>query len=162
MTAAAVTIRPAEPADVPGILALVHELARYEKEPEAVEATEADFRGALFPEGSAPTTFAHVAEVEGGIVGVAIWFLTFSTWTGRNGIWLEDLVVTESARGTGLGRELLETLAALCVEHGYRRLEWSVLDWNEPAIEFYRSRGAVPMDEWTTWRLAFPAVASGS
>ena len=147
------TIREATPDDVSAILRLVHDLAAYEREPDAVEATEEHFTAALFPESGTPTTFAHVAEVDGEVVGMAVWYLTFSTWTGVNGIWLEDLFVEPGHRGRGLGRELLATLARTCVERGYRRLEWWVLDWNEPSIGFYRSLGAVPQDEWTVFRM---------
>ncbi|KGN34089.1 N-acetyltransferase GCN5 [Knoellia sinensis KCTC 19936] len=152
-------IREATPDDVPAILELVHALAVYEKEPDAVEATEEHFHAALFPESGTPTTFAHVAEVDGEVVGLAVWFLTFSTWTGVNGIWLEDLFVQPEHRGSGLGRDLLASLAGVCVERGYQRLEWWVLDWNEPSIGFYRSLGAVPQDEWTTFRMDGAALA---
>jgi GNAT superfamily N-acetyltransferase len=154
------TIRPATPDDVPAILGLVRDLATYEREPDAVEATEDHVREALFPDAGAPTTFAHVAEVDGDVVGMAVWYLTYSTWTGVNGIWLEDLFVQPGHRGSGLGRELLATLARTCVERGYRRLEWSVLDWNEPSIAFYRALGAVALDEWTTHRLAGDALSA--
>jgi GNAT superfamily N-acetyltransferase len=147
------SIRPAEPGDVPAILALVHELAIYEKEPDAVEATEAHFRDALFPQGHAPTAFAHVAVVDGAVVGMAVWYVTFSTWLGGAGIWLEDLFVQPSHRGSGLGKGLLATLAAVCTERGYARLEWWVLKWNTPSIGFYDSLGGQPMDEWLTYRL---------
>ena len=147
------TIREAAPADVPAILQLVRDLATYEKEPDAVRATESDFRAALFPDEGAPTTFAHVAEVEGRVVGMAVWYLTFSTWTGVNGIWLEDLFVEPEQRGAGLGRELLATLARTCVDRGYQRLEWWVLDWNEPSIGFYESLDARAQDEWTVFRM---------
>ena len=147
------TIREATPDDVPAILRLVHDLATYEKEPDAVEATKDHFTAALFPESGSPTTFAHVAEVDGEVVGMAVWYLTFSTWTGVNGIWLEDLFVEPEHRGSGIGRALLATLARTCVERGYRRLEWWVLDWNEPSIGFYRGLGAVPQDEWTVFRM---------
>ena len=139
--------------DVPRIVELVHELAAYEREPDVVEATPDDFVAALFPPSATPTTFAHVAEVDGEVVGMAVWFVTFSTWTGRNGIWLEDLFVRPEHRGSGLGRALLATLARVCVERGWRRLDWAVLDWNEPSIGFYRGLGAVPQDDWTTYRL---------
>ena len=152
------TIREATPDDVPAILGLVCDLAAYEREPDAVRATEQDFHAALFPSDGSPTTFAHVAEVDGEVVGMALWYLTFSTWTGVNGIWLEDLFVQPAHRGTGLGRELLATLARTCVERGYQRLEWWVLDWNEPSIGFYKRLGAVPQDEWTTFRLADAAL----
>lgn len=158
------TIREATPADVPAILRLVRELAEYEREPDAVEATEESFLTTMFPAKGDPTVFGHVAEIDGEdgpeVVGIAIWFLSFSTWTGTNGIWLEDLYVTPSQRGTGLGKQLLATLARVCVERGYRRLEWTVLDWNEPSIAFYRSLGAVPMEEWTTNRLTGDALAA--
>ena len=147
------TIREATSADVPAILQLVHDLAAYEKAPDAVQATQAHFRAALFPESGTPTTFAHVAEVEGEVVGMAVWYLTFSTWTGVNGIWLEDLFISPGRRGSGLGRELLASLARTCVERGYQRLEWWVLDWNEPSIGFYESLGAHAQDEWTVFRM---------
>jgi GNAT superfamily N-acetyltransferase len=147
------TIRPATPGDVPAVLQLVRELAAYEKEPDAVEASDADFRRVLFPADGHPTTFCHVAEVDGEVVGIAVWFLSFSTWTGRNGIWLEDLFVLPEHRGAGLGKALLRTLAQVCVERGYQRLEWWVLDWNEPSIAFYEALGARAQDEWTTYRL---------
>lgn len=153
-------VREATPDDVPAILALVHALALYEKEPDAVEATEDDFRHALFPEHGHPTTFCHVAEVDGRVVGIAVWYLSFSTWTGRNGIWLEDLFVTPEHRGSGLGKELLRTLARVCTERGLRRLEWWVLDWNAPSIAFYESLGAVAQDEWTTYRLDGDALTT--
>lgn len=162
-------IRPATAADIPDILRLVHDLAAYEKEPDAVEATEEDFTAALFPakrrpeargtslEGGAPTAFCHVAEAGEGkdrrVVGIALWFLTFSTWTGRNGIHLEDLYVEPRLRGSGLGRALLAELAQECRDRGYRRLEWSVLRWNAPSIAFYDSLGAQPQTEWETYRL---------
>jgi len=151
-------IRPAEPDDVPAILGLVHELAVYEREPDAATATEADFRQALFPAGHAPTAFAHVAVVDGTVVGMALWFVTFSTWLGRSGLWLEDLFVSPEHRGSGLGKALLATLAGLCRERGYGRLEWWVLKWNTPSIGFYDSIGGRPMDEWLTYRLEGPAL----
>jgi GNAT superfamily N-acetyltransferase len=154
------TIREARPDDVPAILRLVRDLATYEKEPDAVRATEEHFHAALFPREGTPATFAHVAEVNGEVVGMAVWYLTFSTWTGVNGIWLEDLFVEPEHRGAGLGRELLATLAQTCVERGYQRLEWWVLDWNEPSIGFYRSLGAVPQDEWTVFRMDGDALSS--
>ena len=149
-------IRPAEPGDVASIDALVRELAVYEKEPDAVEAVPEDFHRALF--GPDPRVHCHVVEVEdsgGGreVVGIALWYVTFSTWRGRHGIWLEDLFVRPAHRKAGLGRALLHTLAAECAARGYARLEWWVLDWNEPAHAFYRSIGARPEDEWTVWRL---------
>lgn len=147
------SIRRAEPGDVAAILGLVHELAAYEKEPHAVEATEAQFREALFPHEQSPTAFAHVAVVDGNVVGMAIWFVTFSTWLGGAGIWLEDLFVSPEHRGSGLGKALLATLAAVCAERGYGRLEWWVLRWNAPSIGFYDSLGGQPMEDWLTYRL---------
>jgi len=146
-------LRPAEPSDIPEILRLVLELAVYEKEPDVVEATEDGFRSALF--GESPAVFALVVDgtAEGTLAGVAIWYLTFSTWEGVHGIHLEDLYVRPTYRGSGYGKALLARLAAICVERGYARLEWDVLDWNEPAIGFYQSLGARPLDGWTTYRL---------
>jgi GNAT superfamily N-acetyltransferase len=144
-------IRTARPADVPVLLGLVRELAVYEREPDAVEAGEDDLHRALF---SDRTASCHVAvDHAGEVVGFALWYVTFSTWTGRPGLWLEDLFVRSTARGAGHGRALLQALAAVCVERGYPRFEWWVLDWNEPAIGFYRSLGAVPQDDWTTFRV---------
>lgn len=151
-------IRAAEPADLPQILDLVRELAAYEREPEAVTGTVESYGSCLFPDGGSPTAWAHVAEVEGQVVGIAVWFLTFSTWTGRNGVWLEDLYVSPAHRGEGLGAALMAALAKVCVERGYPRMEWTVLDWNEPALEVYRYLGAVPMHEWTTQRLTGDAL----
>jgi GNAT superfamily N-acetyltransferase len=149
-------IRPAAPADVPVVLQLVRELAAYEREPDAVETTEALLHEALF--GEHPVASCHVAtdgtgDDAGEVVGFALWYVTFSTWKGRPGLWLEDLFVRPAARGSGLGKALLQTLAGVCVERGYARFEWWVLDWNEPAHGFYRSLGARPEDEWTVWRV---------
>ena len=150
-------VREATQADLPAILDLVRGLAAYEREPDKVEATVDHYAQVLFPGDGAATAFCHVAEVDDGggaqVVGIAIWFLSFSTWTGTNGIWLEDLFVEPEHRGTGFGQELLRALARICVERGYRRLEWWVLDWNTPSIGFYESLGAVGQDEWTTFRL---------
>lgn len=156
-------IRAAQPDDVPTILALVRQLASYEREPDAVTATEADLANALF--GDEPALFGLVAEHEGETAGFALWFLNFSTWLGRHGIYLEDLYVRPELRGYGYGRALLVELAAIADARGYGRVEWSVLDWNEPAHRFYASLGAVPMHEWTTWRLtgeALPKLAHQS
>jgi GNAT superfamily N-acetyltransferase len=150
-------IRSATSDDVPVVLALVRELATYEREADAVVATEAHVRDALF--GVDPKAFCLVAEDDSGaVVGFAIWFVNFSTWLGTHGIYLEDLFVRPDARGAGHGRALLEELAGIAVERGYGRVEWAVLDWNEPAQGFYRSLGAEPMQEWTTWRLAGDAL----
>jgi len=144
-------LREARPGDEAGLLACIRGLAEYEREPDAVENTVDALARTLF--GQKPHAFAHVVERDGEIVGIAIWFLTYSTWTGTHGIWLEDLFVDDAQRGRGYGKALMASLAAVCVERGYARFEWSVLDWNEPSIAFYRSIGAVPMDEWTTQRL---------
>lgn len=145
------SIRLAVTGDVPVLLELVHELAVYEQEPDAVEATAATLSDALF--GASPVASCHVAEVDGEVVGFALWYVTFSTWTGRPGLWLEDLFVRPTARGTGLGKALLQQLARVCAERGWTRFEWWVLDWNAPAIGFYRSLGAVPQEAWTTFRV---------
>jgi GNAT superfamily N-acetyltransferase len=155
-----IDIRPALPDDVPVIVRLVRDLAEYEKALDEVEMTEEQLAAALFPDGRDPATFAHVAEVDGEVVGMAVWFLSFSTWTGSHGIWLEDLYVAPEHRGLGLGQELLRTLAGVCVERGYHRLEWWVLDWNAPSIGFYESIGAVAQDEWTRFRLDGDALVA--
>lgn len=149
-------LRAARPGDEDGILDCIRALALYEREPDAVENTADALRQTLF--GDESRAFCHVVEREGRIVGIAIWFLTYSTWTGRHGIWLEDLYVDEAQRGRGYGKQLIASLVAVCVERGYSRLEWTVLDWNAPSIAFYRSIGAQPMDEWTTQRLTGEAL----
>jgi GNAT superfamily N-acetyltransferase len=151
-------IRSATPDDVPEIVAMVHELAEYEREPQSCLLTEAQLATALF--GPSPALFCHVAHVDGVAAGCALWFRNFSTWRGVHGLYLEDLFVRPSFRGHGLGRALLARLAAECREHGYGRLEWSVLNWNEPSIGFYRALGAVPMEEWMTFRLDGPALTA--
>jgi GNAT superfamily N-acetyltransferase len=150
------TIRVAGPDDVAAIVGLIGDLADYERARHEVHVTEAMLRDALF--GPSPAVFAHVATVDGDVVGFALWFLTFSTWLGRHGIYLEDLYVRPEHRGGGHGRALLATLAAIAVERGYGRLEWAVLDWNEPALGFYRALGAVALDEWRTHRLTGDAL----
>jgi GNAT superfamily N-acetyltransferase len=151
-------LRAARPGDESGILACIQQLADYEREPDAVTGTVAMLAESLF--GADPGVFAHVVERDGAIVGIAVWFRTYSTWTGRHGVWLEDLFVEEAQRGYGYGKALIASLAAVCVERGYSRLEWTVLDWNAPSIAFYRSLGAVPMEEWTTQRLTGDELAS--
>ncbi|MEE6266135.1 GNAT family N-acetyltransferase [Streptomyces diastatochromogenes] len=149
-------IREATPDDAPVILAMIGELAAYERAAESAEATEPQLKEALF--GPQPAAFALIAEDAGGPVGFALWFRNFSTWTGTHGVYLEDLYVRPEARGGGHGKALLAALAQLCVRRGYQRFEWSVLDWNEPSIGFYRSIGAQPMDEWTVFRLTGEAL----
>ena len=155
-------IRPAGPADVPMILTLIHELAAYERAPDEVRATERQLQDALFgPDAVASCLLAcgdATAGEDGAVVGFALWFRTFSTWNGTASIYLEDLFVRPDARGGGHGRALLTELAAIAVERGYGRVEWSVLNWNEPAHGFYRRLGAAPQDEWTVWRLTGPAL----
>lgn len=150
-------IRRARPDDLTAIVQLVRDLAEYERAPDAALGSEDDFRQALF--GENPALHCHIAEDDdGNVVGFAVWFLNFSTWVGRHGIYLEDLFVRPSARGHGNGRALLAELARICVERNYGRLEWAVLDWNEPALGFYRALGAVAMDEWTVNRLTGDAL----
>ena len=151
-------IRQARPADVPAIYQLIRDLAEYERALPEVIGTQEDLQQSLF--GPDPAVFAHVAEHEGEVVGFALWFLNYSTWLGRHGIYLEDLYVRPDQRGSGYGRQLLAELAALCVERGYGRLEWWVLDWNEPARGFYDKLGATPMGEWTVHRLSGQALAA--
>lgn len=151
-------LRPAAPGDEDGILAAIHALAVYEREPDAVENTAEALTRSLF--GPEPKVFAHVVERDGAIRGIAVWFLTYSTWTGTHGIWLEDLYVHEADRGLGYGKALMSALAAVCVDRGYRRFEWTVLDWNEPSRAFYLALGAEPMDEWTTQRLTGDGLAA--
>ncbi len=147
-------IRAAVPADVPVLLQLVRELAVYEREPDAVVATEDDLFRALFGDGTCSAQVALLDDrPDGDVVGFALWYPTFSTWTGQPGMWLEDLFVRPAARGRGLGVALLRALAQVCRERGYPRFEWEVLDWNTASIGFYRSLGAVPQDEWTRFRV---------
>jgi len=174
----AYTIRPARPSDVPAVVAMVHELAAYERAPEQCHLNDAQLHAALFGEarepnikpsgearepniklsGEAPALFGHVAvDADDQPFGFALWCLNFSTWEGVHGIYLEDLFVRPQARGSGAGRALLATLASLCVERGYRRLDWWVLHWN-PAREFYASIGASAMDEWIPYRLEGEAL----
>jgi len=149
-------IRPAQAADISAIHQMIRDLAAYERGLHEVSATENDLRAALLA--GQPSLFAHVADDGGRAVGFALWFLSYSTWAGRHGIYLEDLYIKPEQRGRGHGRALLAELARICVERGYQRLEWSVLDWNSPALRFYESLGAVPMGEWTVQRLTGPAL----
>jgi GNAT superfamily N-acetyltransferase len=150
-----VDIRPISRADVPEVVAMVHELAGCERAPAECHLTEAQLEAALFTE--RPALFGHVAWSDGARVGMALWFLNFSTWRGVHGVYLEDLYVRPSARGAGVGRALLATLAAVCAERGYERLDWWVLHWN-PARDFYHSIQADAMDEWVPYRLTGPAL----
>jgi GNAT superfamily N-acetyltransferase len=151
-------IREAQPGDQERILSLIHELARYEKAPDQVAARPSDLTRALFSE--APSAECVLAERDGQALGFALFFTNFSTWTGRPGLYLEDLFVREAARGSGIGKALLLHLAAIARQRDYGRMEWSVLDWNQPAIDFYRSLGAKPMDGWTVYRLDRAALTS--
>jgi ribosomal protein S18 acetylase RimI-like enzyme len=154
-------IRPATPADLPAIHALIRELAAYERALEEAKATEEQLHEALF--GSHPAAYAHVAtDSTDSVIGYAIWFLNFSTWRGVHGIYLEDLYVRPTARGGGHGKALLTELARICVERGYQRLEWSVLNWNTLAIDFYEALGAHPQNEWTVYRLTDEALVKAS
>jgi GNAT superfamily N-acetyltransferase len=145
------SIRPARPEDAELLVNLVRELAVYEKLEQHARATPDDFRRHLF--GPRPAAEAAVAEVEGEPIGFALWFSTFSTFRGQPGLYLEDIFVKPGFRGRGIGKGLLAAVARRAVERGCGRLEWSVLDWNAPAIGFYRSLGARPMDEWTVYRI---------
>ena len=149
-------IRLAIASDVEDIHRLIYELAVYEKAPEQMVATIDQIDSSLFND--QPVAFCHVAEVDGKIVGIALWFLNYSTWLGKPGIYLEDLFVQPEYRGHGIGKGFMKTLAQLCIERGYERFQWWVLDWNEPSIEFYKSFGAVAMEEWTVFRISGGAL----
>jgi GNAT superfamily N-acetyltransferase len=150
------SIRFATAQDAEVIVGFIRELADYEREPEAVEVTAAILRAQM--ESDDPPFECLIAELDGAAAGFALFFRNYSTWRGRPGLFLEDLFVPERHRRRGIGRALLARLAALSVERGYGRMEWSVLDWNKPAQDFYRSLGATPMDEWTIWRLSAGAL----
>jgi GNAT superfamily N-acetyltransferase len=150
-----ITIRPATPDDVPLILGMVRELAEYEREPDAVVATEAMFHDALFVKRHAEAVIAHLDDKP---VAFALFFHNFSTWTGKPGIYLEDLYVSADARGSGVGKALLQHVAGIALDRDCGRFEWWVLDWNTPAIDFYRAMGAVAMDEWTVQRVTGDAL----
>lgn len=139
------------------MVALVHELAGYERASDYCRLTATKLRAALF--GPQPALFGHIVEVDGEVAGCALWFLNFSTWDGVHGIYLEDLFVRPEHRGAGWGRKLLAALAAECLRCGYSRLQWAVLDWNEPAIGFYHRLGAAPIEDWTMFRLDGPALS---
>jgi GNAT superfamily N-acetyltransferase len=151
------TLRAARPGEAGLVLSLVRELADYERLAHEVDASEADLDRALF--GDQPRAFCDIAEWEGEPAGFALWFYNFSTFRGRHGIYLEDLFVRPAHRGRGIGRALLGRLARRCLDEGLPRLEWWVLDWNEPALAFYRSLGAEPMTEWTVQRMTGQALA---
>ncbi|WP_432835437.1 N-acetyltransferase family protein [Dactylosporangium sp. CA-092794] len=150
-------IRPARPDDVPLLVDMVYELAEFERARDECHLTAEQLTAALF--GPAPAVFCHVAEAAGAPVGMALWFLTYSTWEGVHGIYLEDLYVRPAARGTGAGKALVAALAATCVERGYPRLEWAVLHWN-PAREFYAALGAGPKSDWVPYRLSGAPLAA--
>ncbi|MEN3368932.1 MAG: hypothetical protein V7609_1075 [Verrucomicrobiota bacterium] len=150
-------IRTASEADVPIILSLIRELADYERAPDAVVATENGLRKVLF--GAQRSAEVLLALENGDPVGFAVYFYNFSTWLGRPGLYLEDLFVRPNVRGKGYGRALLERLAQIAQERGCGRMEWAVLDWNDPAIQFYRKLGAEPMNEWTVFRLTQDGIA---
>ena len=143
-------IRPAKREEVGEVLQLIQDLATYEKAPDQVEASEDDLLNTIFVKD--PRVFCDLVEVDGQIAGIAIWFLNYSTWQAKHGIYLEDLYIKPEFRARGYGKALLKHLAQICDKEGYGRLQWWVLDWNSPAIEFYKSFGAEAMDEWTVYR----------
>ncbi|MBU6299135.1 MAG: GNAT family N-acetyltransferase [Alphaproteobacteria bacterium] len=149
-------IRPAVPADAALILSFIRDLAAYEKLSHEVTATEAEVRAKLF--GAGPRVFCNIAEADGEPAGFAVWFFNFSTFLGKHGLYLEDLFVRPQFRGRGIGKALLVHLARHAVAEGCGRLEWWVLDWNAPAIDFYKSLGAEPMSDWTVFRVAGGAL----
>ena len=146
------SVREAKPSDAAAILRFVRELADYEKALHEVEATEETVRGSIFGDGS--VTQALISERDGEAIGIAVYFFSYSTWQAKNGLYLEDLYVTPAARGSGAGKALLRRLAQIALENGCGRFEWSVLDWNEPAIRVYEAIGAEPQTEWVRYRLA--------
>lgn len=150
-------IIPATEADIPKILQFIRELAAYEREPDAVVATEEQLRKVLFCE--APKAFAVMCREGGRAIGFALYFYNFSTWVGRHGLYLEDLYVTPDHRGKGAGKQLFQYLAGVAVAEGCGRFEWNVLDWNQPAIDFYESFGAMAQTEWVGYRLAGAELA---
>ncbi len=153
-------IRFASKEDAPQILQLIKDLAEYERSPLEAKATLEQIEETIFAD--KPTAFCHVAQDGGVVVGISIWFLNYSTWLGKPGIYLEDLYVDPAYRGKGYGLALLKELGKICVERGYERLQWWVLDWNTPSIEFYKSLGAVPMDEWTVFRVSGQALKNSA
>lgn len=160
-----ITLREATPADVPLIGAFIRELAEYERAPHLAQATDAQLHCALFGEPRRDDPASGIAEcligeIDGVAQGLALYFHHFSTWTGRAGLYLEDLFVRPPARGKGLGAALFNALARIAVDRGCARMEWSVIDWNEPAIGFYKSKGAIAQDQWTIWRLSGEALSA--
>ena len=151
-------IRRACPDEAGLVLSLVRELAEYEKLSHEVEATEQMIAAALF--GPNPRLFCDIAEWSGEVAGFAVWFVNFSTFSGRSGIYLEDLFVRPALRGKGIGKSLLAHLARECVANGWSRLQWAVLDWNTPSIDFYKSLGAVMLDEWTVCKVSGAALSA--
>ena len=149
-------IRPAKREEVGEVLQLIQDLATYEKAPDQVEASSDDLLNTIFAK--EPKVFCDLVEVDGQIAGMAIWFLNYSTWQAKHGIYLEDLYIKPEFRARGYGKALLKHLAQICDKEGYGRLQWWVLDWNSPAIEFYRSLGAKAMDEWTVYRTSGQAL----
>ncbi|MDP4614676.1 MAG: GNAT family N-acetyltransferase [Candidatus Nanopelagicales bacterium] len=149
-------IRPAKREEVGEVLQLIQDLATYEKAPDQVEASRDDLLNTIFAK--EPRVFCDLVEVDGQIAGMAIWFLNYSTWQAKHGIYLEDLYIKPEFRAKGYGKALLKHLAQICDKEGYGRLQWWVLDWNSPAIEFYRSFGAEAMDEWTVYRTSGQAL----
>lgn len=149
-------IRPAKREEVGEVLQLIQDLATYEKAPDQVEASKDDLLNTIFAK--EPRVFCDLVEVDGQIAGMAIWFLNYSTWQAKHGIYLEDLYIKPEFRARGYGKALLKHLAQICDKEGYGRLQWWVLDWNSPAIEFYRSLGAEAMDEWTVYRTSGQAL----
>ena len=149
-------IRFARKEDSPRIHTLIKDLALYEKAPLEAKATLEQINESLFSDN--PHAYCHVVEVDGTVVGISIWFLNYSTWLGKPGIYLEDLYIDPAHRGKGFGLALLKELAKICIERDYERLQWWVLDWNEPSIEFYKSLGAEAMDEWTVYRVSGDAL----
>jgi len=152
------TIRPATVDDVPTVLGFITELAVFERAGHEVLATAADLERTLF--GADPAAHALIASIDGEPVGMAVWFYNYSTWLARRGVYLEDLYVTPAHRGAGVGRALLSHLARIAIDNDCPRLEWSVLDWNEPAIKAYQAVGASPKDEWIGYRLSGDALAA--
>jgi diamine N-acetyltransferase len=151
-----VTIRAAAPGDAPSIFALIKELAGYERLSHQVDASQEQIAAALF--GPQPRLFCDIAEADGQAAGFAMWFLNYSSFRGRHGLYLEDLFVRPAFRGRGLGKALMRSLAKRCVDNGYARFEWAVLDWNTPAIDFYRSIGARVLDDWRICRMTDDAL----